>query len=226
YPGPMPPLDPDGFTNVLDEDILIRTHANHGLELLDRVVIAGNIPTLVNGTFYVVEIPTNKTLKVSITRDGVPILGDGDPYVTSGTISRGISNAMIATGSLANTPYDQGKTCVMLQGLFRDLAVSPLDTTDGSPIYGVSLPMMNIGTSAVDGLDSNAKPVCHAPYVSIAIHDDSESLIAGLLWDSFVELRVQPFAAASYVGSDVFMNWLEYNAVLRLMESSLWFKAS
>src|SRR4029079_14556380 len=120
---PGPPADPEGFTNVLDEDVVVTPHLNHNLNVLDRITSDGNEPDIINGTWFVHSVPSPKTLKLASTRHGTPLKGDGRSYVISGQLHKGIKSALVKTGDLRNTFLTSNKTAVYLNGVFRDLAV-------------------------------------------------------------------------------------------------------
>jgi hypothetical protein len=67
---------------------VITTEAAHGLEVNDKVTIAGVLgDTAVNGTFFVLTTPTAETFTISETQGGAAIAGAG-AYTSGGTFTR------------------------------------------------------------------------------------------------------------------------------------------
>jgi hypothetical protein len=74
--------------DALNNSDVITTEAAHGLEVNDKVTIAGVLgDTAVNGTFFVLTTPTAETFTISETQGGAAIAGAG-AYTSGGTFTR------------------------------------------------------------------------------------------------------------------------------------------
>lgn len=211
--------DIDSVFDESGEDLVLTTSVAHDL-VHDQTVTLVDCGAL-SGVWWVADVPTANTFKISETWLGEPKTGIGAVLGAIPLVARGISESMFASGALHNDFFTETKSAVKLNGVFKKDSWNEPAYSAGQ-LQAVSLPLMNIGNIGTNGSTSAEKPILHAPYVQLAPVSDAEARIAGLLWDSYVSLTRQDFSARATLEGEVYRNWLEQTAVLRLVEASLW----
>lgn len=134
----------------------------------------------------------------------------------------GIQSAAFVSADLQNQFQSKTNTAVLVNGTFKKTWAQI--TGD---VFGVSLPLIDIGTGAQDANSSAMKPVEQVPLVSLAIADNAEGYIAGALWDSYLSIR--RYAYEQRVQSDgkpSYIVWIQDTQTLHLTNASLWINSS
>lgn len=134
----------------------------------------------------------------------------------------GISNASFVSADLGNKFQTKTNTAILVNGTFKQAW-----TQIAGDVFGVSFPLIDVGTLNVDANSSALKPVEQAPVVSIAIANNAEGYIAGALWDSYFtmhrytyEQRVHSDDKPSYIA------WIQDTETLHLTEATLWINST
>ena len=222
-------------------DPLIITPTPHNFTVGEVISIIGVGSGVDGKTRYVSAIVSDTEFEFRVTKAGSSYAGSGSlvgvDLVAHGAhvSTHGVSHVCAAFGSpsIRNSPFstDGEKVWVYLNGEFQD----DFSAAVRNGFVAAGLILINIGTAAVTCETSAAKPVIHAPYVALTTQPDEELRLAGVFWDGFVELKVQPVAFASTfpmyanvvtdAGDKRFVNWLQDTDTLRLVDCSLWFNA-
>jgi hypothetical protein len=225
-------INVSGVDSPLLGTVIVHTATPHGLLVGDRVNIKNVLGTaLVNGSWYVLATPLPTSMLISPDR-ATGLLGDGTTYVSGGVITYGIFESLVATGGLAGQFSSSAHTFVKHNGIFKSSWTSTRNTVT---FDGVSMPVLNVA-STDDGITSAGKPLLHAPYVMLRTQDDSgtgvrEARIAGMLWDSFIQLQRHPYSTKfTYKGpSDstpvMHMVWIGDTTTLPMVNASLVLRA-
>jgi hypothetical protein len=121
---------------------VVTSSTAHGLAVGDRVIISGmSGDTAINGTWYVVSVPTTTTFEVSATRGGSALAGAGSAG-TGGTFLRANALDLFDTEEGMQVTFDLGLTMKRSNNLGTyDILFSSLEVkAKGLPISGNSGP--------------------------------------------------------------------------------------
>lgn len=179
-----------------------------------------------NGMWWVYATPAADQLQ--LMEDDIPppvIFSGGTGYVTGtslGTVSVGVFNATLVT-TLSNGQFQNTPNGIYVNGAVKQSwsAISP------RVVIPMAMPLLNAGMFNSDQ-PTNAtslKALLQASYVSLTITDNHESRVCGLLWDSFVQLKIQPLQVqAVFPGTTLdSMNFLAQSGTFKNVAASLWF---
>lgn len=133
----------------------------------------------------------------------------------------GITNASFASGDLQNQFQSKNNSAVLANGIFK----TSWSEISGD-VFGISFPLLDVGTTAIDVESSALKPVVIAPLVSMCIHDNAEGYIAGLLWDSYFTMRRYTYEQyAQDQHKPRYIAWIQDEETLHLTNATLWANA-
>lgn len=130
----------------------------------------------------------------------------------------GITNASFFSSDLQDKFQTKTGSAVFVNGVFKDSWVETV-----GDVFGVSFPLIDIGTTATDADSSALKPIKQAVLVSLCIEDDAEGYIAGALWDSYFTIHRYTYeqrVSGDHVPS--YMAWIQDTQTLHLTNATLW----
>lgn len=133
----------------------------------------------------------------------------------------GITNASFVSGDLQNQFQTRTNSAILVNGVFKKAW-----TQVTGDVFGISFPLIDIGTLDVDGDSSALKPIKQAALVSIAIANAAEGYIAGALWDAY--FTIHRYTYEQRVSSDTtpsYIAWIQDTQTLHLTNATLWINA-
>lgn len=214
-------LNDDG-TNPL----VIQTSLPHGMVAEIPFWITDATPSSLNGRFYVAGTPTSTTLTLSQTRGGTPFVGTGAS--TAATVrTRGVFEAVVQcrAGSIETLSYVDATSSNLRTDVLVNHEFKSGGMTGRLGVLSLVLPAINV-RDRIDGKSLNGKILRQAPYVAVAGKDDEECRIAGIFWDSTIELTLRSFETIGTIEGDRFMVWMDsVKDFTPLVNASLWLRA-
>ncbi len=207
------------ITNVVNSiglPVIVTTSTPHELVPGEDVELSsvGGILAL-SGAYTVFQVLSPIEFEIAVW-DAGRLDGNGDAYMSGGTVTMGIFQAMLATGGWNGQLFDNGTaTTIAVQGVFGAFN-DPRDSTGRLrtlAAYTATMPVLYTGSGGAGQTDA-AKPVIHAPYVAVRIANAIETRIAGTLWNAYIELDNVPYGTLSTYDNTRYMSWVENPAGL------------
>jgi len=204
--------------------LVIETSAAHGFKVGSVFWLSGGSPSTLDGRWYVETVVSPTEIQFTSTRGGSAYIGDGTASAAD-MYTRGVKSACVQFrgGSIAHLPYVPASATLATDAFVNGELMSG-SMTGRAEALSAMFPAVNIRDGGI-GRNLTGFVIRHAPYVALALQDDEECRVAGILWDGFVELRNRPFEYPVSVEDDLYTCWLDVLPGARpLVDCSLFLK--